>query len=92
MYGVSSLQTEKASTVTVFSAAGEMQECVEIARRIQAEARGGVPFDRIAIVLHGPSRYAPYLEEALDRAGVPAYFARNASRPEPGGRTRILPT
>jgi ATP-dependent helicase/nuclease subunit B len=76
-------------TVMVFSAAGEMQECVEIARRIQAEASGGVPFDRIAIVLHGPSRYAPYLEEALDRAGVPAYFARSASRPEPGGRALL---
>jgi ATP-dependent helicase/nuclease subunit B len=76
-------------TVMVFSAAGEMQECVEIARRIQAEASGGVPFDRIAIVLHGPSRYASYLEEALDRACVPAYFARNASRPEPGGRALL---
>jgi ATP-dependent helicase/nuclease subunit B len=76
-------------SVTVFSAAGEMQECVEIARRIQAEASGGVAFDRIAIVLHGPSRYASYLEEALDRAGVPAWFARGASRPEPGGRALL---
>ena len=76
-------------TVMVFSAAGEMQECVEIARRIQDEARRGVPFDRIAIVLHGPSRYAPYLEEALDRAGVPAWFARGAARPEPGGRALL---
>ena len=47
------------------SAAGEMQECVEIARRIQAEARRGVPFDQIAVLLHAPARYAPYLEEAL---------------------------
>ena len=76
-------------TVTVFSAAGEMQECVEIARRIQAEAAAGIAFDRIAIVLHGPSRYASYLEEALDRAGVPAYFARGAARPEPGGRALL---
>lgn len=76
-------------TVAVFSAAGEMQECVEIARRIQAEAAGGVAFDRIAIVLHGPSRYASYLEEALDRAGVPAYFARGVARPEPGGRALL---
>jgi ATP-dependent helicase/nuclease subunit B len=76
-------------SVMVFSAAGEMQECVEIARRIQAEASGGVAFDRIAIVLHGPSRYASYLEEALDRASVPAYFARGAARPEPGGRALL---
>src|SRR6202034_4098267 len=34
-------------------------------------------------------RYAPYLEEALDRAGVRAYFARGASRPEPGGRALL---
>jgi ATP-dependent helicase/nuclease subunit B len=76
-------------TVMVFSAADEMQECVEIARRIQAEASGGVAFDRIAIVLHRPSRYAPYLEEVLDRAGLPAYFARGAARPEPGGRALL---
>jgi ATP-dependent helicase/nuclease subunit B len=76
-------------TVAVFSAAGEMQECVEIARRIQAEASAGVAFDRIAIVLHGPTRYTAYLEEALDRAGIPAYFARGASRPEPGGRALL---
>jgi ATP-dependent helicase/nuclease subunit B len=82
-------ERELDDTVMVFSAAGEMQECVEIARRIQAEASCGVPFDRIAIVLHGPARYAPYLEEALDRASVPAYFARNASRPEPGGRALL---
>jgi ATP-dependent helicase/nuclease subunit B len=82
-------ERELDDSVMVFSAAGEMQECVEIARRIQAEASHGVAFDRIAIVLHGPTRYAPYLEEALDRAGVPAYFARGASRPEPGGRALL---
>jgi ATP-dependent helicase/nuclease subunit B len=73
-------------SVTLCSAAGEMQECVEIARRIHAEARRGVPFDRIAVLLHAPARYAPYLEEALTRAGIPAWFARGVKRPEPGGR------
>jgi RecB family exonuclease len=73
-------------SVIVESAAGEMQECVEIARRIQAEARRGVPFDRIAILPHAPERYASCLEEALDRAGIPAWFAQGAARPEPGGR------
>jgi ATP-dependent helicase/nuclease subunit B len=83
--------TERAldDTVTVMHAAGEMHECVEIARRIQAEARDGVPFDRIAVLLHAPSRYAPYLEEALRRADVPAYFARGTARPEPGGRALL---
>ena len=73
-------------TVSVISAPGEMHECVEIARRIAAEARRGVRFDRIAVLLHEPIRYAPYLQEALARAGIPAYFARGTRRPEPGGR------
>jgi len=76
-------------TVTVLSAPGEMHECVEIARRIAAEARRGVPFDRIAVLLHDPVRYAPYLQEALARAGIPAYFARGTRRPEPGGRALL---
>lgn len=76
-------------TVEVVSAPGEMQECVEVARRILAEAARGVPFDRIAIALHAPGRYVPYLEEALDRAGIPACFARGAIRPEPGGRALL---
>ncbi|MGH7914419.1 MAG: PD-(D/E)XK nuclease family protein, partial [Candidatus Binataceae bacterium] len=76
-------------TVEVVSAPGEMQECVEIARRILDEADRGVPFDRIAVALHAPGRYVPYLEEALDRAAIPACFARGASRPEPGGRALL---
>src|SRR5271156_5792043 len=76
-------------TVTVISAPGEMHECVEIARRIVAEARRGVPFDRIAVLLHDPVRYAPYLQEALARAEIPAYFARGTRRPEPGGRAML---
>src|SRR6185437_8223928 len=76
-------------TVEVVSAPGEMQECVEIARRILVEAKRGVPFDRIAVALHAPGRYVPYLEEALDRAAIPACFARGATRPEPGGRALL---
>src|SRR5271155_1407445 len=76
-------------TVTVISAPGEMHECVEIARRITTEARRGVAFDRIAVLLHDPVRYAPYLQEALARADIPAYFARGTRRPEPGGRALL---
>ncbi len=76
-------------TVKVISAPGEMHECVEIARRIAAEARRGIPFDRIAVLLHDPVRYAPYLQEALARADIPAYFARGTRRPEPGGRAML---
>jgi ATP-dependent helicase/nuclease subunit B len=77
------------NTVSVISAPGEMHECVEIARRIASEARRGVPFDRIAVLLHEPIRYAPYLQEALARAEIPAYFARGTRRPEPGGRALL---
>src|ERR1700735_5055913 len=76
-------------TVTVISAPGEMHECVEIARRIAAEARRGVQLDRIAVLLHDPIRYAPYLQEALARADIPAYFARGTRRPEPGCRAML---
>jgi ATP-dependent helicase/nuclease subunit B len=76
-------------TVEVVSAPGEMQECVEIARRILTEADRGVPFDRIAVALHAPGRYVPHLEEALARAAIPACFARGATRPEPGGRALL---
>jgi len=76
-------------TVEVVSAPGEMQECVEVARRIVAAAARGVPFDRIAVALHAPGRYVPYLEEAFDRAAIPACFARGATRPEPGGRALL---
>ncbi len=76
-------------TVTVVSAPGEMHEAVEIARRIQDEARHGVAFDRIAVLCHVGERYGPYLEEALNRAGIPAYFATGTRRPEPGGRALL---
>jgi ATP-dependent helicase/nuclease subunit B len=76
-------------TVEMVSAPGEMQECVEVARRILDEANRGLPFDRIAVALHAPGRYVPYLEEALDRAAIPACFARGATRPEPGGRALL---
>jgi ATP-dependent helicase/nuclease subunit B len=76
-------------TVAMVSAAGEMHECVEIARRIHAEARRGVRFDQIAVLLHDPERYQPYLQEAFARAGIPAHFARGTRRPEPGGRALL---
>src|SRR5271157_2203491 len=66
-----------------------MQECVEIVRQIHAEARRGVPFDRIAILLHDPLRYGAYVQEALRRADIPVYFARGTARPEPGGRALL---
>src|SRR5215469_10146360 len=76
-------------TVTVTSAPGEMHECVEIARKISAEAAAGARFDRMAVLLRDPVRYVPYLQEALARAGIPAHFSREARRPRPGGRALL---
>ena len=72
--------------VQVFSAPGEGRECVEIARRIVQEARSGVRFDRIAVVLRSTADYVGLLEDAFDRAGIPGWFERGARRPHPGGR------
>ncbi len=71
-----------------FSAAGESLECVEIARRILkfVASPNGAAFDRMAILLHSPERYQAQVEEALRRAGVPAYYSRGVARPDPAGR------
>jgi ATP-dependent helicase/nuclease subunit B len=72
--------------VLIFSAPGEGREAVEIARRVLDEARAGTPFDDMAVLLRAPEVYASLLEVALRRAGVPAWFARGTSRPDPAGR------
>ena len=77
---------QPAGDVRFFSAPGEGRECVEIARRILHEARGGVAFDDIAVFLRAPQRYVGLLEHALKRAGIPAWFDRGTRRPHPAGR------
>src|SRR5213593_1381296 len=72
--------------VLFFSAPGEGRETVEIARRILDEARAGTPFDEMAVLLRAPEVYGSLLEAALRRAGIPAWFARGTSRPDPSGR------
>ena len=72
--------------VVVLSAPGEAQEVVELARCIQSEAASGVPFDSMAILLRSPEVYTPLIEDALARAGVPAYFETGTLRPAPAGR------
>src|ERR1039457_5596424 len=74
------------ASLDYFSAAGESLECVEMARRIRKSAAAGVAFDRMAILLRSPERYQPLVEEALRRAGIPAYFSRGVARPDPAGR------
>ena len=75
--------------VQFFSAPGEGRECLEITRRIQQEARGGTRFDEMAIVLRSPQAYTALLESALDRGGIPAYFARGTRRPDASGRALL---
>ena len=76
-------------SVKIFSAPGEARECVEIVREIHRRAHAGVPFDRMAVLLRAPVPYNAHLEEALARAGVPAYFEHGTLRPEPGGRALL---
>ena len=73
-------------TLEFFSAPGEGLECVEIARRMLRFASEGIAFDRMAILLRGSERYQSLVEEALRRAGIPAYFSRGSARPDPAGR------
>jgi ATP-dependent helicase/nuclease subunit B len=77
------------ATVSVASSPGEARECVEIARRIQLEGAHGTPFDRMAVLLRAPGLYRAPLEEALRRAGVPAWFAQGSTRPDPAGRALL---
>jgi CRISPR/Cas system-associated exonuclease Cas4 (RecB family) len=72
--------------VRLFSAPGEGRECVEIARRILEEVRGGVRFDEIAVFLRSPREYLGLVENAFERAGINAWFDRGARRPHPSGR------
>ena len=75
--------------VTLFSAPGEARECVEIARAVQQQARGGIPLDRMAVLLRAPQVYAAPLETALRRAGVEAWFVRGTRVPDPAGRAFV---
>lgn len=73
-------------TVVFFSATDEGRECAEIARHIQRAASDGLRFDEVAVLLRNPEAYQPLLEDALGRAGVPAWYTRGVRRPNPSGR------
>jgi len=86
LFGPAPTESAPDDAVTVFSAPGEGREAVEIARRLTALAEAGTPFDRCAILLRQPEDYRPYLEEALNRAGIRPWFAHGVRRPDPAGR------
>jgi ATP-dependent helicase/nuclease subunit B len=73
-------------TCQLFSAPGPALEAVEIARTLRDAARSGMPFDAMAILMRKPAHYQQVIEEALRRAGIPAYFTRGTRRPDPAGR------
>jgi RecB family exonuclease len=77
---------ERDGSVTLFSAPGEGREALEIARLVMNEARRGVRFDEIAILLRNPKQYTAHIETAFRRAEIPVYFAHGARRPDPSGR------
>jgi ATP-dependent helicase/nuclease subunit B len=84
--GARQVKGNPATGVEIFSAPIEGRECAEIARRVLARARDGIPFDRMAILLRTPEAYRANLEEAFSRAAIPVHFARGARRPDPAGR------
>jgi ATP-dependent helicase/nuclease subunit B len=73
-------------SLSFFSAPGEGRESVEIARRILREARAGVRFDEMAVLVRSPQHYIGLIEHALRRAKVPAWFSHGTRRPLTAGR------
>jgi hypothetical protein len=86
LFSTTAEEAAQDESVTFSSAPGEGREAVEIARRIHTEARRGVPYDEIAVLLRSPQQYMPHVETALRRAGILYYPARSVARPDPSGR------
>src|SRR5262249_40567197 len=82
-------QNEMDSTLEFRSATDEARECVEIARSILTATDLGTSFDNMAILLRNPETYQPLVEDALRRAGVPAFFSHGTRRPNPAGRALL---
>ena len=63
---------QQSGDVIFFSAPGEGREAVEVARYVLDEARRGVRFDEMAVLLRSPREYLGLLEHAFARAGISA--------------------
>ncbi len=79
-------QRELDGSLELFSAPGEGREAIEIARRVLHEAKRGVRFDEMAVLVRSPHSYFGLIEHAMARAGVPVWFDRGTRRPHPAGR------
>ncbi len=71
------------ATCRIFAAPGPALEAVEVVRILRNAARDGMPFDAMAILMRKPGHYQQVFEEALHRAGIPAYFTRAPGVPIP---------
>ena len=76
--------------LSVVAAPGTAAEAIEHARAFLAEAAGGIPFDRMAVLLPEPANQASAFQEAFERAGIPAFFEAGARRPHPAGRAFLV--
>jgi ATP-dependent helicase/nuclease subunit B len=81
--------TDLDRSLAFFSASTESLEAVEIARRITHLVENPVRFDECAVLLRDRGQYETLIGEALDRAGIPAYFSRGVRRPHPAGRALL---
>jgi len=59
------------SGLELVTAPGEAAEARAIARRLLREARRGVPFEQMGVVLPRPADYAAVFADLFDRLGVP---------------------
>ncbi len=76
-------------SLTLFAANGEHRECRHIARRILAEAKNNVGFDRMAVLLRTPETHQAMLADAFERANIPAFYTQSVRRPDLAGRALL---
>ena len=80
---------ETGGAVRFFASPGEGRESLDIARFALEEARRGVRFDEMAVLVRSSREYLGLLEHAFARAEVPAWFSPGTRRPHPAGRALL---
>jgi hypothetical protein len=58
-------------SVALVTAPGESAEVKTIVRHLLSEARRGVPFEQMGVILPDPATYAPLFTDLLERLGIP---------------------
>jgi RecB family exonuclease len=59
------------ASVELLTAPGEAAEVRAIVRRLLREARGGIPFEEMGVILPRPNDYANHFADLLGRLGIP---------------------